>query len=50
MAKTNTINICDFNVWKFWVELKTKTYLFNDKNRYEAIEKVKTRSEAVQNV
>jgi DNA-binding protein len=30
------------------VELKTKTYLFNDKNRYEAIEKVKTRSEAVQ--
>jgi len=30
------------------VELKTVTYLFNDKNRYETIEKVKTRSEAVQ--
>jgi len=30
------------------VELETVTYLFNDKNRYETIEKVKTRSEAVQ--
>jgi len=30
------------------VELKTVTYLFNDKNRYETIENVKTRSEAVQ--
>ena len=30
------------------MELETVTYLFNDKNRYEAIEKVKTRSEAVQ--
>ena len=30
------------------MELKTVTYLFNDKNRYETIEKVKTRSEAVQ--
>ena len=30
------------------MELKTVTYLFSDKNRYEAIEKVKTRSEAVQ--
>ncbi len=30
------------------MELETVTYLFNDKNRYETIEKVKTRSEAVQ--
>ena len=30
------------------MELKTVTYLFNDKNRYETIENVKTRSEAVQ--
>ena len=30
------------------MELKTVTYLFNDKNRYETIEKVKTRSEAVE--
>ena len=30
------------------MKLKTVTYLFNDKNRYETIEKVKTRSEAVQ--
>jgi DNA-binding protein len=29
-------------------QVKTVTYLFNDKNRYETIEKVKTRSEAVQ--
>ena len=30
------------------MELETVTYLFNDKNRYETIENVKTRSEAVQ--
>ena len=30
------------------MEVKTVTYLFNDKNRYETIEKVKTRSEAVE--
>jgi DNA-binding protein len=29
------------------VEVKTVTYLSNEKNRYEAIEKVKNRSEAV---
>lgn len=32
------------------IELKTATYLFIEKNGYEAIENVRTRSEAVQNV
>jgi hypothetical protein len=35
-----------FIEWK----VQTVMYLFIDKNGYEAIEKVKTRSEAVQNV
>ena len=37
-------------VFKVAVEVKTVMYLFMDKNGYEAIEKVETRSEAVQNV
>jgi len=43
-------NPADSSGCRFSIELFTATYLFIGKKGYEAIENVRTRSEAVQNV